>query len=228
MNRIIGIKNCLCCNKLFRFKLSRALYCSKECNTRHNGIASGKYKCNNNMNCKNCGISFERKGNSPKIFCSDLCVRTYRKSKPSYKEYLKDNNEKGKARYMKNRASKLYKSTLSRRIKRLDVIDAYGGKCNCCGEDNEKFLTLDHIYNDGKKHGLRGHPLVAWTIKHNYPKDRIQILCWNCNLGKALNRGICPHKQPRPPKGFIEEPVFINKNEYVDTNWDYKNNRNIN
>ena len=31
-----------------------------------------------------------------------------------------------------------------------------------------------------------------WTMKNNYP-DYLQILCWNCNLGKSLNGGTCPH-----------------------------------
>jgi hypothetical protein len=32
------------------------------------------------------------------------------------------------------------------------VLAAYGGKCVCCGEAEEAFLTLDHVNNDGKQH----------------------------------------------------------------------------
>jgi NMD protein affecting ribosome stability and mRNA decay len=34
------------------------------------------------------------------------------------------------------------------RIK-YDVMQRYGGKCFCCGEDRIAFLTLDHSDNDG-------------------------------------------------------------------------------
>ena len=34
---------------------------------------------------------------------------------------------------------------------RLKVIKGYGGKCVCCSEDNEGFLTLDHTNNNGRE-----------------------------------------------------------------------------
>lgn len=85
------------------------------------------------------------------------------------------------------------------RIKR-QVINHYGGKCNCCGEVNEKFLTIDHINNDGNKYRrsndrcrLGGIHLYEWIIKNNYPLD-LQVLCYNCNCGKNINGGVCPHR----------------------------------
>jgi len=79
------------------------------------------------------------------------------------------------------------------------VIDAYGGRCACCGEDNPVFLSVDHINNDGnlhrKKGGGMGSSLYKWLIKRNFPKDNFQLLCHNCNRGKHLNGGICPHQQ---------------------------------
>lgn len=81
---------------------------------------------------------------------------------------------------------------------KLKVFEAYGGpKCNCCGEDNIKFLTMDHINNDGNLHRREdssvGPGLYRWLDRNNYPPG-FQVLCWNCNLGKAHNKGICPHK----------------------------------
>lgn len=76
---------------------------------------------------------------------------------------------------------------------------AYGGyKCVCCGEEEKIFLTLDHINNDGAKHrkaiGIRGGiGIYTWIRKNNFP-DGFQVLCFNCNHGKQLNKGICPHQ----------------------------------
>ncbi|MDE1828632.1 MAG: hypothetical protein KGH65_05730 [Candidatus Micrarchaeota archaeon] len=81
------------------------------------------------------------------------------------------------------------------------VISHYSGgtmKCSCCGESIYKFLTVNHDKNDGYKHkrGKRrytGHDLIEWLIRHNFP-DGFSIQCFNCNCGRAINGGICPHK----------------------------------
>ncbi len=78
------------------------------------------------------------------------------------------------------------------------IIEAYGGSCSCCGENEPLFLEIDHINNDGKAHrnkiGNSSKALIYWLIQNNFP-DGFQILCSNCNQGKKRNGGICPHKQ---------------------------------
>jgi hypothetical protein len=82
---------------------------------------------------------------------------------------------------------------------RLDVMLHYGGAvCVCCGETDIRFLTLDHINNDGAQHRQRsgsGINLYCWLKKNNYP-ECIQVLCYNCNCARAHNNGVCPHKDP--------------------------------
>ena len=76
-----------------------------------------------------------------------------------------------------------------------EVYMAYGGyKCACCGEANEKFLSLDHINNNGAEHRkmVDRRKIYYWLKKNNYPFG-FQVLCMNCNFGKARNNGICPH-----------------------------------
>lgn len=77
------------------------------------------------------------------------------------------------------------------------VFNYYGSKCECCGENNQKFLSIDHIYRDGTKHrkeiGSGSLVLYRWLIQNNFPEG-FQILCYNCNIGKAHNNGTCPHK----------------------------------
>ena len=90
----------------------------------------------------------------------------------------------------------------ARRRKLKDrVYSEYGGYvCNCCGETGRKFLTIDHIDNNGSfmrknVHGSSSLSLLMWLRKNSYPKG-FQILCWNCQLGKYHNGGVCPHQEP--------------------------------
>ena len=80
---------------------------------------------------------------------------------------------------------------------------AYGGYvCRCCGEKHPAFLTLDHVNGNGAAHrrkvGSGGSKLYRWIIRHKFPKQMFRVLCWNCNVGRQLNGGICPHKRRKP------------------------------
>jgi hypothetical protein len=97
-----------------------------------------------------------------------------------------------------------HRETNRRNDKRIkdECYNAYGGyNCACCGETEPAFLTIDHVNNDGAKHrrevvGLGrggGKKIYAWLIANNFPPG-FQILCMNCNWGKARNNGVCPHK----------------------------------
>ena len=79
-----------------------------------------------------------------------------------------------------------------------EVFKAYGGwKCACCGETEKLFLTIDHVLNDGAVHRKDiGHGSIRtyrWLRKNNFPKG-FQVLCMNCNFGKRMNNGRCPHQ----------------------------------
>ena len=83
-----------------------------------------------------------------------------------------------------------YHRQLGRRHK-LEMIDAYGGKCRICGESNWEFLCIDHINGGGKQHrkelGLyRGYAFYKWLKKQGYPVQDYQLLCFNCNGAKGL------------------------------------------
>lgn len=77
------------------------------------------------------------------------------------------------------------------------VLEHYGGKCACCGEDEWKFLTIDHINNDGAAHRrVVKTYITGWLIKNNFPPG-FQILCHNCNFTKEAYGG-CPHQEVKP------------------------------
>jgi hypothetical protein len=75
------------------------------------------------------------------------------------------------------------------------VLSVYGRSCACCSEGNPRFLTVDHVNNDGAEHRrvIGDTDVIGWLIREDFPKNGFQILCWNCNVGKAINRGTCPH-----------------------------------
>lgn len=78
------------------------------------------------------------------------------------------------------------------------IYKHYGSKCSCCGESNAGFLTVDHIESDGhveRKKGLytNGSQFYRFIIQNDFP-DNLQLLCYNCNLGRARNGGTCPHQ----------------------------------
>jgi hypothetical protein len=100
--------------------------------------------------------------------------------------YYDKNREYVKAR------EKRYKDKL-----RQDVLNLYGNKCACCGETVVFFLQLDHVNNNGGSHrrdkkGKRRDNRIAYIDAIKNP-HLYQLLCANCNYGKQLNGGNCPH-----------------------------------
>jgi len=80
---------------------------------------------------------------------------------------------------------------------REQVIQAYGGpECVCCGETERAFLCIDHVRGGGYKHRkeIGTGSLYRWLRKNGFPPG-FQVLCFNCNMGKVLNHGICPHER---------------------------------
>jgi hypothetical protein len=79
---------------------------------------------------------------------------------------------------------------------RQQMFGHYGTVCACCGESDIRFLTIDHIHNDGAKHRKQfntggGYMFYARMIKNGFPEG-LQTLCWNCNCAKHIY-GECPH-----------------------------------
>jgi hypothetical protein len=71
---------------------------------------------------------------------------------------------------------------------RNTIIKEYGGKCNSCGYDHPLSLEIDHINNDGgqERKELKIKDVYNYLIQNNFPKDRYQLLCSNCNYEKNI------------------------------------------
>lgn len=79
------------------------------------------------------------------------------------------------------------------------VYAAYGNRCACCGEAEVRFLSIDHVDNDGfinRKAGFDNctTSLMGRIKREGFPPS-FQLLCMNCNHGKSRNNGVCPHKE---------------------------------
>ena len=84
---------------------------------------------------------------------------------------------------------------------RTEMVTAYGGKCQHCGESDPIVLLLDHINDDAKldkkRHGHHGGWMMYRRLrKLGWPKDRYQLLCHNCNYRKELERRKRKRLQP--------------------------------
>ena len=92
------------------------------------------------------------------------------------------------------------KSMNYRRRLRSTALQAYGGRCACCGEAERNFLCIDHVEDNGAVHrreiGGTGDRIYRWLRDNGYP-DGFQLLCANCNMGKHLENGTCPHRKSK-------------------------------
>lgn len=94
------------------------------------------------------------------------------------------------------------------------IIDQYGGKCQCCGEGDIHFLTIDHANDDGKIHRQRvgeGGAMYLDIVRRGFPKDEgLRVLCYNCNIGRRAYT-CCPHNfvdgEPIPYKIPIKDAI---------------------
>lgn len=152
-----------------------------------------------NYHCTKCGLEGHR--------------RRYCKNEPSDKKYcsgckeLKFRSDFGKCVGKKSGLAdhckpcrKFIAHKKHGQIK-AEVIDAYGSKCECCGESELGFLTLDHKNNDGKKQRasitLHASNFYIWLMKNDFPDNLgLRVLCANCNIGRQHNGGTCPHILP--------------------------------
>ena len=124
-----------------------------------------------------------------KKFVNERRRIVYASTRIGKKRNLRDGN--GYKRQLENMKLR-YKEN---RLKVLNFYCKNHPKCVCCDELELRFLTVDHVNNDGARHRkvIGKRDINTWLVNHNFPTG-FQILCWNCNMGKARNGGVCPHK----------------------------------
>lgn len=132
-----------------------------------------------------------------------LCKKCFTEKAKKYYSENKAEFIKRAALWKKNNKEKVIEESKRYRKKlKINALKAYSNndvKCACCGEREIDFLCLDHVNDNGaeerknNKYGLAG--IFKWLKKNNYPKNAgLQVLCFNCNMSKRINGGICIHK----------------------------------
>ena len=158
--------------------------------------------------CKDCGVKkplteFRHRKNHYGVMKP---IARCRPCEPAYEKRMRDSSpqrEKTLAYrreyHRKNRDQIRARNAAWRWQRRLQVLNAYGGRCVCCGEGEPAFLVLDHKDGGGtaerRMHG-NGSEVLAALIREGYP-DTIQVLCANCNMAKERPDG-CPHQSTTP------------------------------
>lgn len=153
--------------------------------------------------CKDCNKAMERIA-FPKHggrVCK-LCLNARSRAKHLLKD---DSGKTYMQRYRKTNAGKLNRANYNRKLK-LEVLTHYSDgtspACVCCNEAEEKFLAIDHIIpaSQVKLTSPRaGRALYRWLRMNDFPPG-FRVLCHNCNFGRAINGGVCPHEEQRNVK----------------------------
>ena len=134
--------------------------------------------CDVALNGNNWYPSLKEKG-------SKICNSCNLKIGDEWRNDNRDRVNKSAAKYYKNNKRKCIESDKKCRQKlRESIIDIYGGKCSCCGITDKRILDIDHVNNDGAsdgRNGIYGKSLMYKIKREDYPKDKYQILCKNCN-----------------------------------------------
>lgn len=123
-------------------------------------------------------------------------------------EYQRKRRERDPEAAAREKAYHAARYQARRNAARAALHEALGGACECCGEDNPSFLTLDHIHGVPPEHQakdparrkarngggristLRVYELV---LAEGAPREKYRLLCWNCHMAEA-HFGVCPHR----------------------------------
>ena len=137
---------------------------------------------------KKSDLSDEEKSQKRRQYVRDYSRRyfsnpeIYTKHKKNVRQYQKETNQEAKMTVFRHYSKEISNSEIP--------------ICACCGYDDIRFLSLDHI--DGrtnvstKEKKLVSGALWKFVIKQKFPKG-YQILCHNCNIAKGRGK-FCPHQ----------------------------------
>lgn len=117
--------------------------------------------------------------------------------KQQYKKEYDIKHREYNRQYNKNKIaldpSKHYKKVRDRRTKvRFDLVELLGGQCQDCSYDTFLALQIDHIYSDAKQDKARFkndiYVMYYYYLTHpDEAKERVQVLCANCNRLKVYS-----------------------------------------
>lgn len=147
--------------------------------------------------CVSCGIDFECKSHRA-TRC--LACRENAKTERSKEYRLRHSDRLAAAcrKYYYESDGAGY-ARARRKNLRDEFLAAFGGACECCGESEPDFLTLEHRGGWGGEHRKTkpySSQQLADAKRDGWPKDKYGILCFNCNRATSGGK-TCPHKESK-------------------------------
>lgn len=116
----------------------------------------------------------------------------YKRLTPEQRKQRQENSKK----YAQSERGR-ERRAINRRELRLEFIQHYGQKCQCCGETTFEFLTIEHINGGGRqqRRTMNSEHLLRNLKREGWPNNgKYSVLCFNCNAAKGAY-GYCPHQQ---------------------------------
>lgn len=152
----------------------------------------------NSTRCKGCGEHFARQ-NSTRELCPRCRPQVTKPCARCGTEFVGSMEQRRYCSPECRAATLTEQRRAAHRRVRMEALRAYGGDapaCTCCGESVLQFLALDHVNGGGhaQRQETGGGGFYVWLRRHNYPAG-FQILCHNCNFGRQINGGTCPHQE---------------------------------
>lgn len=169
---MVKTKPCAVCGTEFAYKLDRARYCSRKCTQRDRRAT--------------------HPGESARLTRESVARQTPERVAElrTYRQIWYENNPERAQAYKERDARR-------RAQRRREVLDWYGGKCACCGEAQEEFLSMDHVNGGGAQHRREiRKSLPQWLWEQGGPVEGFRILCHNCNQSRGAY-GYCPHERDK-------------------------------
>jgi hypothetical protein len=116
---------------------------------------------------------------------------------------------------------------------KLEMFEALGWKCACCGIEHPYFLTLEHIGGGttghfyGRKDKTPAHRVQSSTYveirkakRDSWDRTKWELLCINCNFADG-HHGACPHRsgvtKGQVVASLLDAMVGIGKQASIDS-----------
>lgn len=117
------------------------------------------------------------------------------KRRESILKYDSTHKEEAKSYYMANQDHIKSRVKANAIRHRENFLLMYGNACECCGETQKEFLTIDHIHGQ-KGNSVKDRGTDAYRkATESYRPDLYRVFCMNCNFATRFDGSVCPHQQ---------------------------------
>lgn len=102
-----------------------------------------------------------------------------------------------RAKTLSQKQNSIY-SRHSEEKRQRTIFEHYGLSCACCGNADFSVLSINHIDGGGNRHlkAIGARSVYRWLLSNDLPPG-FDTKCLNCNIGAAVNGGVCPHVEDR-------------------------------